>query len=433
VLIVLLTSASTLVAALPGQPAAKTTRVSVSSASAQGNAGSYDPALSANGRFVVFESYASNFVRGDRNGVGDVFVRDRRTRTTRRVSVSSAGTQGNAESFNAAISANGRFVVFVSAASNLVAGDTNGVTDVFVYNRRARRTTRVSVGAAGAEANANSSALGTPALSANGRFVAFRSDASNLVAADGNGATDIFIRDRRTRRTTRVSVSSTGEQGSAGSWTAALSADGRFVAFDSTARNLVAGDTNARLDVFVRDRRTRTTRRVSVSSGGAQGNNDSSFPVISANGRFVAFESLASTLAPGGPDGSVDVFVHDRRTRKTTRVSVSSAGAQGNDDSFRAAISADGRFVAFVSAASNLVARDRNGTWDVFVHDRRTRRTTRVSVSSTGAQGNKMSSSFSAAALAGNGRSVAFESEASNLVARDRNGSSDVFVRGPLR
>jgi Tol biopolymer transport system component len=407
-----------------------TERVSVATGGAKGNGDSASPAISLDGRFVAFESLATNLVPGDTNHTGDVFVRDRRTRTTERVSLGRNGAQGNGASFFPAISADGRFVAFTSDASNLVPGDTNGYADTFICDRRMGRTERVSVGTSGAQGNGAS--LLFPALSADGRFVAFVSFATNLVPGDTNDAWDVFVRDRRTGTTARASVGRNGAQGNDISYFPALSADGRFVAFTSEASNLVPGDTNGVDvgDVFVRDRRTRTTERVSLGRNGAQGNDGSYGTAISPDGRFVAFTSDASNLVPGDTNHDADDFVRDRRVGRTERVSVSTSGAQGNNDSHAAALSADGRFVAFTSDASNLVPRDTNGpdVADVFVHDRRTRTTERVSIGRTGAQGNDESRS-TWQALSADGRFVAFTSDASNLVPGDTNRKADVFVR----
>jgi Tol biopolymer transport system component len=226
-------------------PPATTTRVSVATSGTQGNGSSYSgpSAISADGRFVAFDSEASNLVGGDTNGWGDVFVHDRATGATTRVSVATGGAQGNGDSGAAwddvaAISADGRFVAFFSEASNLVAGDTNGVHDVFVHDRDTGVTTRVSVGTGGTEGNGRAHAI--PAISADGGHVAFTSEATNLVAGDTNDATDIFVHDRDTGSTTRVSVGTDGTEGNGYSWIPSLSADGTSVAFYSSATNLVA-------------------------------------------------------------------------------------------------------------------------------------------------------------------------------------------------
>ena len=269
-----------------------------------------------------------------------------------------------------------------------------------------------------------------PVISADGRYTAFESEASNLVAGDINGISDIFIHDRMTGKITRVSVDSNGNEGIADSWgrgseRPSISADGRFVAFDSGSNNLIPDDTNDNLDVFVHDRETGQTIRVSVDSNGNQGNSSSSSPSISADGRYVAFQSQSSNLVAGDTNNSGDVFVHDLQTGKTSRVSVDSSGTGGNSYSYAASISADGRFVVFWSNASNLVANDTNNDRDVFIHDRENGQTTIVS---GGANKNSDGTVLSAPSISANGRYVAFESSATNLVAGDGNGCRDIFV-----
>ncbi|MEG4395764.1 calcium-binding protein [Microcoleus sp. BROC3] len=403
------------------------TRVSVDSAGNQAIGFSFRPSISADGRFVAFSSLASNLVPGDTNSTDDIFVRDTLANSTTRVSVDSAGNQANNNFFGvASISADGRFVAFSSLASNLVPGDTNNRSDIFVRDTLANTTTRVSVESAGNQGNDGSS-IGSffPSISADGRFVAFSSDASNLVPGDTNSTDDIFVRDLSTNTTTRVSVDSAGNQGLGESSDASISADGRFVAFSSFVRNLVPGDTNASRDIFVRDTLANTTTRVSVDSAGNQGLGESSNPSISADGRFVAFSSLASNLVPGDTNASRDIFVRDLSTNTTTRVSVSGAGNQGNDYSSDASISADGRFVAFESDASNLVPGDTNASRDIFVRDLSTNTTIRLSVSGTDNQGNGYSTLPS---ISADGRFVAFSSDAPDLVPGDTNASRDIFV-----
>jgi Tol biopolymer transport system component len=399
---------------------AVTELVSFNSSGLQGNSSSLYPSISADGRFVAFISSASNLVPSDTNNTFDVFVRDRMTGQTEIVSVSSQGIQGNNTSAGSCISADGRFVAFHSRASNLVPSDTNGYVDVFIHDRMTGQTEIVSVSSQGVQGNGDSYGC---ALSADGRFVAFRSDASNLVPDDTNGYSDMFVHDRVTGQTERVSVSSQGVQGNGDSFSPSISADGRFVAFWSDASNFVPDDTNGQIDIFVHDRVTGQTERVSVSSEGVQGNYDSGFYVsISADGRFVAFDSDANNLTPGVYYYS-NVFVHDRVTSQTERVSISPDPGTGN--SYAPSISADGRFVAFYSDANNLVPGDTNYASDVFVHDRMTRQTTRVSVSSEGLQGN--GNSFFPS-ISADGRFVAFYSDANNLVPGDTNYARDIFV-----
>ncbi|MGY8771029.1 MAG: GEVED domain-containing protein [Pirellulales bacterium] len=385
---------------------------------------STSPSISADGRFVTYQSNASNLVAGDTNGADDIFVFDRQINMTTRVSVDSAGNQSiYGYSSNPSISADGRFITYQSNAYNLVAGDTNGMTDVFVFDRDTNTTTRVSVDSAGTEANNQSSA---PSISADGLFITYTSSASNLVAGDTNGTTDVFILDRDTNMTTRVSVDSAGTEANNASTSPSISADGLFITYSSRASNLVAGDTNGTDDVFLLDRATNTTTRVSVDSVGNQVNGYSYSPSISADGQFVTYSSSASNLVAGDTNGKDDVFLMDRDTNTTTRVSVDSAGTEANDYSYSPSISADGLFITYFSYASNLVAGDTNGNWDIFVLDRDMNTTTRVSVDSAGAEANNHSYIPS---LSADGRFVTYQSNASNLVAGDNNGTfSDVFV-----
>lgn len=407
--------------------------ISVGSTGTQSNGSSKTPSVSAHGRFVAFDSDASNLVPHDTNASGDVFVYDRLIGKTELISVSSSGVQGNDNSYGQpSISAHGRFVAFYSDASNLVRQDTNGTADVFVYDRSTGKTRGVSVSSSGVQGNDDSAA---PSISAHGRFVAFDSYASNLVRHDTNATTDVFVYDRSTRKTRRVSVNSAGAQGNSYSGAPSISPHGRFVAFVSDAWNLVRHDSPAGWrDAFVYDRSTGKTQRVSVSSSDTQGNaNSLSVPSISAGSRFVAFISDASNLVRHDTNARHDVFVYDRSTHKMQRVSVSSAGTQGNNESFEPSISADGRFVAFYSDASNLVRHDTNAGRDVFVYDRSTRKTHRVSVSSAGEQGNDTSYSQYGPSISADGRFVAFVSDASNLVDTDTNAATDAFIRGPMR
>ena len=359
-----------------------TQRVSVDSGGAQGNTYSLAPSTSADGRYVAFVSHATNLVPGDTNGVEDVFVRDRLSGATEWVSVDSGGAQGNNASgvggvfFKTSISADGRYVAFASYATNLVPGDTNGFTDVFVHDRLSGATERMSVDSGGAQGNSDGGLFGGISISADGRYVAFASDAANLVPGDTNGAFDIFVHDRLSGATERVSVDSGGAQGNSDSGLSggiSISADGRYVAFESLASNLVPGDTNGVADVFLRDLQNNSTEMVSADSSGAQGNDSSFSPSMTADGRYVAFASFATNLVPGDTNGFTDVFVRNRSIGTTERLSLSSGWAQGNDDSSRfdgPSISADGRFVAFTSFARNLVSGDTNGWEDVFIRDR---------------------------------------------------------------
>lgn len=424
-LVVVLGVAAVPALGLPGT----TTRVSVDSAGNQATArdgDSFQSQISADGRFTTFSSKAPDFVSDDGDDVQDIFVHDLESGATILVSRNTSGRKGNDESFNGALSADGRYVVFDSQATNLVSRDRNGDRDVFVRDLQTGVTTRVSVSSTGEE-SAGPSANFNPSISGDGRVVVFQSSADNLVVGDTNRLTDVFAHDRATGITTRVSVDSAGAQANGGSGIPAVSADGRHVVFMSNASNLVANDTNGELDVFVHDLLTGSTTRVNVDSAGNQavGGVRRGQAGISGNGRFVAFESLAANLVPDDTNGTFDIFVHDRQTGTTSRVSVDSAGTQANGFSVIPTISADGRFVCFQSRASNLVAGDTNGTFDVFVHDRQTGVTTRESVDTTGAQ--TVGGSGDAVIAPSAGR-VVFESDATNLVAGDTNGVVDVFV-----
>jgi cysteine-rich repeat protein len=340
----------------------------VSSAGVEATGASTAPFVSQDGGTVAFVSSAANLVTGDTNGRLDVFVRDRSSDTTERVSVASDGIQAAADSFAPALSADGSRVVFVSLAQNLVAGDTNGTFDVFVHDRATATTVRVSVATDGAQANGPSFA---PRLSADGLMVVFHSQATNLVAGDTNGASDVFVHDIATGATERVSVGSMGEQGNFASTAGTLSSDGRYVAFNSDATNLVADDTNAVTDVFVHDRVTGATERVSVGSGG-EGDRPSGFvdpPSLSADGNRVGFLSAATTLVPDDGNNVVDVFVRDRMAGTTQVLSVATDGSAANGASVLwTTLSADGRTAVFASLASNLVPGDTNSAQDIFVH-----------------------------------------------------------------
>jgi len=422
-------SAFLVLGAAPAMAAPTTDRASLSSANVQGNSNSFQNAISTNGRTVAFESAASNLIASDANGVQDIFVRNRLSGKTTRASVRSNGGEANASSFNPQISDSGRFVAFSSTATNLIGLDGNGASDVFVRDRDKKKTTRVSTRSNGGEANGSSSVQG---ISGDGRYVLFHSNASNLVPGDSNGTTDVFVKDRKTGKTTRVSKRTNGSQGNGTSDLSAISPSGRYVAFVSAATNLVPNDSNGNLDVFVHDRQNKKTVRTSVANNGAQGNSTSYWPAMANNGS-VAFPSLATNLVPNDANANWDVFVHNINTDKTRRVSVSSAGAEGNGNSGLLfgppKISANGERIAFDSAATTLFAGDSNGVIDVFLHDRANQTTRRVSVRFDGAQSNGQALMGD---IASSGKFVSFFSIASNLVGGDSNGFYDVFVRGPI-
>jgi TolB protein len=408
----------------PATSNAGTSLISVSSAGRQGSDYRSEAfAVSASGRYVAFTSAASNLVPGDTNETWDVFVRDRWASTTRRISESSTGAQANSSSAGLSMTPDGRYIVFASDATNLVPGDTNSAFDAFVWDRRSGTTSRVTLSETGGQVNASSNEA---VISGDGRFVAFSSDASDVVAGDTNQAWDVFVRDRSAGTTRRVSLTVTGGQSNGGSASPAISADGRYVTFASDASNLVRGDTNNVGDVFVRDQSADTTSRVSLSTGGGQANSGSASGGMSVDGRHVVFTSEASNLVRGDTNSFGDIFVRDLWTNTTSRVSVSTTGAHSNEHSYGPAMNADGRYITFTSDATNLVPGDTNGFGDIFVRDLWTNTTSRISVTTTGAQSNEYSYG---PAINADGRYIAFSSYASNLVASDTNNVGDVFLR----
>lgn len=417
-----------LIAVLPVSSQAagnSTVRASVTVGGQESNGYSFNAAISANGRYVAFDSYADNLV-SDINNVRDVFVKDLTTNLVSRVSVASDGTPGNHESREPAISRNGRYVAFQSAAANLVANDTNNASDIFVRDTVANTTTRVSLAWDGSQPNASSY---TPSISDDGRYVAFASDADNLVPGDTNLSPDIFVRDLQTGEILLASLARNGlfiVQANGPSYNPVISSDGSVVVYESFATNLVSGDNNGNLDVFATIPQLAYTSRVSVSSSGTEASGASKHAAMSGDGRFIAFASDAGNLVTGDNNFAYDIFVRDTVNNTTVRVSLATNGAEGNGDSLNPSISDDGRFVAFESIASNLIPNDSNSLTDVFVRDLAMNVTLRASVASNGAQGNRGSL---VPAISANGHFVAFESNADNLVANDNNASSDIFRR----
>ncbi|MFK8113000.1 MAG: S8 family serine peptidase, partial [Rubripirellula sp.] len=386
----------------------------------QANAESYSPTISADGRFVVFHSDASNLVAGDINNDWDIFVHDRVDNTIEMVSVDNNGVQSNGRSYDPSVSSDGRFIVYQSSANNLVPDDDDSDEDLFVYDRTTQTTERISVGISTASASYS------PSISADGRFVAFVSFANDLVANDTNSNQDVFVYDRDQDSFELISVQSDGTLVTGTHRSPSISANGQYVVFESSSTTLVPNDNNSEIDVFIRDRTGLTTEIVSISSAGIQGDDYSRRASISADGRYVAFESQASNFVPDDDNLNSDVFIRDRVQNTTELVSVELVGVAGPNFSINASISADGRYVAFLSHGSNLVANDINGKSDILVRDRILNTTELISVSSSSVQGNEGSGLPS---ISADGRFVVFDSDASNLVHGDENGIQDIFVR----
>jgi Tol biopolymer transport system component len=379
----------------------RTTRISVSSTGAQAinpvtgaiGQSSWEMAISADGRFIAYSSAAQNLTLGDTNGFSDIFLHDRVRRTTELISRSATGgpavgvcvsaTGGTfGGSSHPVMTPDARFVAFSSCATNLVSGDTNNSRDGFVYDRLTKKMDRVTVKSNGQQTltppgHSNSA----NAISADGRYVAISSSADDLVPNDTNLDPDAFVFDRVTRKIERVSVSSTEQQADSpvqgqGTFSAGISANGQFVVMGGYASNLVPDDTNQAHDVFVRDRKAGTTERLvprttlpELPGGGASGVAAAGGTSISADGRYVMISSSGSNWVPGDTNGDFDIFVFDRLTRRTERISVSSTGGQANDGTSPSSISPDGRYVAVASTANNLVEGDTglNGSNTIYV------------------------------------------------------------------
>jgi Tol biopolymer transport system component len=458
--------AACLLAAVAATPAhAQITRVSVSSTGVEAQGHSSRPLLSGDGRSIVFVSLAGNLVAGDTNLAADVFVRDVVSGETTRVSVASDGAQANnASGFSSgssvdqiAVSRDGRFVAFSSFASNLIAGDTHvcrvpnrfmtayNCLDVFVHDRQTRQTTRVSVGEGGVQSDHDSR---SPAISGDGRYVAFVSTATNLVAGDTNNANDLFVHDRQTGATERVSVTADGQQ-VVGLFfdPPSLSGDGRFIAFISAAPALNPRRAGCAplcppgFDVLVRDRQTGDTEMINVSTSGRLGDSIATGrPILSEDGRFVVFASDSSSLVeepleancrPVGtapPVQCARLFIRDRATQRTTMVT--GPGGKAPDGLLGGwHASGDSRFIAFSSRAGNLTAGDTNDAIDVFLHDRQTSSTTRV----TAGYAADPNDFFINVSVDAAGTRVAFDSLGSGYVPDDTNMAGDVFVATPDR
>ena len=411
--------------------------ISRASSSVAGNADSSaivsgSVAMSADDRYVAFSSAATNLVSLDTNTALDAFVRDRENGTTSRISVNAVGQGGNAASATPlnrgraiTISADGNRIVFHSDATNLIALDLNRSSDIFLFDRAVSKLQVVSTSSSGVIGN---SASYVPFINSNGDAVAFESVATNLIVVDRNSSSDIFLRNLTANTTQCISVNTAGAVGNSGSYAPALNADGTIVVFESDASDLVASDTNAARDVFLRNSITSKTELISVGVNGAAADGASSSAVVSADGSIVAFKSSATNLVSADTNGVADVFVRDRNSGVTTRVSVSAAGTQGNLESGigQISISQDGRYVAFTSSASNLVSGDTNALSDVFVYDREINEVVRASETITEGALNGGSGD---ASVGVDGLTISFASSANNLVDDDADGTSDVFYR----
>jgi len=401
----------------PPRPMAGQGSASTLPSNAQANGASSAPSISADGRFVAFCSEASNLVPGDTNGASDVFVRDRLTGHTERVSVSSDGAQGDYSSDSPAISADGRFVAFSSYASNFAADDRAGHRDIFVRDRLQGTTRQLSVSSSSAQGNEDSF---SPDISADGRYVSFLSNASNLLPDDGPSP-DVFVCDLQAGTLERAGTGTVLASKGSGCLANAISADGRWIAFAALhAQGQGTADGPFASDIYVHDRVAGATVQITLDAGGQASAGPSGSPSISEDGRWVAYMSEATNLVPDIPSGStgISVFLYEKASSHTRWVSELGPSLGGNIIGVRLLdLAPDGRWLAF-------------GFGDVDVYNRETGEIDRVSVAADGGVargGGSMEPSISA-----DGRYVAFTSGAANLVAGDTNGVNDIFVRDRL-
>lgn len=420
--------------------AGETSRLSVDTASGDSDGPSSGVAVSSDGQYVVFQSTATDLVAPPTNGASQIFRRDTQTNTTILVSTDDPGVQGNADSVEPAVSADGNLVVFASNASNLIgAADTNGVSDIFLRDVTAGTTIRVSLATGGGEANGDST---EPTISADGLVISFTSDATDLIGgADTNARSDVFVRALAGTTTERISIGPGGIEGAQNSFQSCLSADGNLVAFATESDNFFDIDIDW-VDIFVYDRQAATTEMLSVTPKGFGSDAPSFGPAISDDGRYVAFQSFATNLVSGDKNVLGDIMLRDRQTDVTTRVSVDSAGVEGVGAfpgiDGAPSISADGRFITFHSSFTNLVPEDTNQCGlcftpgcceDIFVHDTLSGKIERVNVDNTGAQASGRSV---LPAIASDGTLIAFESDATDLTTGDGNLLRDTFGRTPV-
>lgn len=391
-------------------------RISVSTQNAEGKYRSGSPNISDDGRYVVFDT-VSVLDEGDTNSNSDVYLRDRLTKETFWLSSEPGGVAPEGRSSEAAISGDGRYVVFTSYAKNLTDMPiTDGHSHIYLHDLNTGTNVLVDIGFDDAPGNANFGS--NPAVSADGRYVTFKSAASNLVANDTNGKNDVFVRDMKEGQTIRVSLGTNGIQGDGNSYQPAISADGDAVAFTSVATNLVPDDTNGVHDVFLWRRETNKVSRISVSSNGEQGDkisNGFNPAAISADGRYVVFESEATNLVSDDTNGRYDIFLRDTKEGVTTRVSLSVTGGQLAEASMSPDISGDGNVVAY------RVGND----CKIYRNDLRNSQISLVANAWDGTAANNQSYTPK---LTYDGGQVVFESEATNLMAGDTNGVEDIFA-----
>ncbi len=402
--------------------------VSISTTGGAADGTSQDACVSQDGAYVAFASNATNLTPfGGLPMSRRIYRRSLTSGETTQVDLAPGAVQPNGASYWPSISGDGKRVAYYSAATNLVSGDTEGMYDVLLWDEASHETTLVSVSTAGVKGDGQSY---SPAISANGRFVAFESDATNLAGPDANGNSDIYLRDLASMTTTRVSVSTTGTDINGGAWEPSISADGRFVVFYSEASNVVDGDTNNDYDVFIRDMQEGVTERVSVDSDEIESTRGGDLGACSADGRFVVFRSLGSFEASDTNLGLSDVYLRDTQLGTTTLMSQSTSGVVGDDNTYEFAISGDGRYVFMQTYAGNFDPRDNTSPENIYVRDTLLNTTTLVSVTAAGVlpggQAIKPATDYI-------GRILAFESSAANLSTIDTDSDDDIYVKDLMR
>jgi hypothetical protein len=393
-----------------------------------GNGNSTNASVSTDGMTIAFQSTASDLVSNDNNLSTDVFAYDARSGSTRLVSIDSTGTKSAAgTSRDPIVSADGRFVAFTSDAGDVVSTPVSRNGDVYLRDLQTSTTALVSVNRGGDRGgNGASNVLG---MSSDGMTILFLSEATDLVSlSDSNDQKDIFARDMRTGVTQLVSINRYGDgTPSSDSFHGTISANGRYVAFANIANNVLPNDSNTSSDIFLRDLAAGRTILVSANPASQPSNRGAFRPSLSADGSMIAFDSISSDLTANDANGNdSDIFLRNVSTNTTTLVSLNLNGTTTSGDSFSPQISANGQFVTFVSPVANLVANDTNGVTDAFVRDLQAGRTILLNTSSTGQPGNGGSTD---PRISANGRLAVFLSLATNFGYSDTNGQLDVFLK----
>lgn len=393
------------------------------------NGSSLNPKLNNSGRYLVFDSTATDLVADDTNGYRDIFIVDRNSYSTALISLDKDGELANDDSLQPSITSDGRYVLYHSKATDLVDDfdSSASVINIFLYDRSSKTTTQITLDTDGNAPNGDST---NGSISSDGKYIVFQSAASDLVAEDTNSATDIFLYKVSDKTITRISLDSDGNNADDDSSYPCISSDGAYVAYQSLASDIFSGDTNEKSDVFLYDTSAKTTTRISNDAQGNNADGDSLRPAISADGKKIVFDSDATDLVSGDTNNNRDVFLYSVADATNTRISLDINKNNSDGHSISATISADGKLVAFMSDATDLVSGDDNntatdGNYDLFLYDSGDESIIRVSETHDGSNSD---GSCSSATIDEDGTTVAFASNATNLVPNDDNELSDIFV-----